>query len=227
MSSAKLGCRGGFEQPSNNCLWCRRLACIVQPRRPHYHTRHCFWTVAEVLRFAACLWFLFSPAASAQVTHGPPRIRNVYIPADQLELLFNNSSKGVLMPRDKILALWEEAQRHVPSQTPPTTDAVLSQAAYEARLEDRQLRVTGRIQIVKLCEGWQAVDLAFGGLAIESAQLGGQPARFGARTTAPCFWYWRRKAGSNWIWRCRRRWQARAGTWQLRSNCPRRRQRRY
>ncbi len=105
----------------------------------------------------------------------------------RLELLFANSSKGVLMPRDKVLALWKEAQRHAPPPPAPPAGAVLSRAVYEARLEDRQLRVTGRVRVVKLCDGWQAVDLAFGGLAIESAQLGGQPARFGRKPDGTLF----------------------------------------
>ncbi len=111
----------------------------------------------------------------------------MYIPADQLKLLFDSSSKGVLMPRDKILALWQEAQRHVQSQTVPPADAVLTQATYEARLDEHELRVTGRIQIAKLRGDWQAVDLPFGGLAIESAQLGGQPARFGRKDDGTLF----------------------------------------
>jgi len=134
-----------------------------------------------------CLLFLFPFLASAQVTHGPPRVRSVYIPADELKLLFDSSSKGVLMPRDKVLALWQEAQRHAPSPTAPPADAVLSQAAYEARLEDHELRMTGRLQIATLREGWQTVDLPFGGLAIESAQLGGQPARFGRKDDGALF----------------------------------------
>ncbi|NUQ63300.1 MAG: DUF1559 domain-containing protein [Pirellulales bacterium] len=139
-----------------------------------------------------CLWLvsllcLLPCSASAQVTHGPPRIRNVYIPADQLEVLFGSSSKGVLMPREKILALWEEAQRQEKTQTVPPADAVLSQAAYEAHLEKHELRVTGRIQIAKLRGDWQTVALPFGGVAIESAQLDGQPARFGRNDDGTLF----------------------------------------
>ena len=144
-------------------------------------------------RVLACLWLAFyllclhpSPA-SAQVTDGPPRIRNVYIPADQLKVLFGSSSKGVLMPRDEILALWREARSHVQTETVPPADAVLAQAAYEARLDDHELRVTGRIEIAKLRGDWQAVDLPFGGLAIESAQLAGQPARFGLKDDGALF----------------------------------------
>jgi hypothetical protein len=111
----------------------------------------------------------------------------VYIPADQLKVLFGSSSQGVLMPRDKILALWQKAQGHVQAQSVPPADTVLAQATYEARLDDHQLRVSGCIQIAKLRGDWQTVDLPFGGLAIESAQLGGEPARFGLRDDGALF----------------------------------------
>ncbi len=136
---------------------------------------------------AACLLCLLASPVSAQVVQGPPRIRNVYIPADQLDLLFEDSSRGVLMPRDKILSLWEEGRRLAPAQAHSPADAVPTRAAYEARLEDRQLRLTGCIHIAKLREGWQAVDLPFGGLAIESARLDGQPARFGRKDDGTLF----------------------------------------
>jgi len=147
---------------------------------PGYRLLACPW-------LASCLLCLVASPASAQVTHGPPRIRNVYIPADQLKVLFGSSSKGVLMPRDKILALWHEARSHVASETVPPADTVLAQAAYEARLDDHELRVTGRIRIANLRGGWQAVDLPFGGLAIESAQWGGRPARFGRKDDGTLF----------------------------------------
>jgi len=135
----------------------------------------------------ALLLCLLPSLAVAQVTQGPPRIRNVYIPADQLQLLFDSSSQGVLMPRDKILDLWEKAQLHSPSETAPPTDAVVTRAAYEAQLDAHELRITGRIQIAKLRGGWQAIELPFGGLAIESARVGDQPARFGRRDDGTLF----------------------------------------
>ena len=81
----------------------------------------------------------------AHVTHGPPRIRNVYIPADQIELLFANSSKGVLMPRDKVAGpLEERPSAMLRRRRRRRRAAVLSRAVYGARLEGRQLHVTGR-----------------------------------------------------------------------------------
>ncbi len=172
MRSDKLDCPGSF-----NALLRRRSERAGAGLTPVFGS----------LGLAVCLLCLFPPVASAQVTHGPPRIRNVYIPADQLNLLFGSSSKGVLMPRDKILALWEEGRRRKPPEKTPPADAVLSQASYEAQLDDHELRLTGRIQIAKLRAGWQTVDLAFGGLAIESAQLDGQPARFGSKDDGALF----------------------------------------
>ncbi|MBN2292274.1 MAG: hypothetical protein JXM70_07610, partial [Pirellulales bacterium] len=136
---------------------------------------------------AAVLLCLLPRPVSAQVTGGPRRIRNVYIPADQLKLLFKNSSKGVLMPREKVLALWKAAGNRVRSINAPPADAVLTQAVYESQLANHELRVTGRIQIAKLRAGWQSVDLPFGGLAIESAQLEGKPARFGRKDDGTLF----------------------------------------
>jgi len=94
----------------------------------------------------ACVLCLLVSSASGQVTHGPPRVRNVYIPADELKLLFDSSSKGVLMPRDKILALWQEGRRHSSSQALAPADTVLTEATYEAQLADHELRVTGRMK---------------------------------------------------------------------------------
>ncbi len=137
------------------------------------------------LLLAASSLCLSPQAASAQVTGGPPRIRNVYIPSDQLKVMFGSSSKGVLMPRDKVLALWKDA--HIESPRVLPADAVLTEATYDARLADHELRIAGRIEIAKLGGDWQAVDLPFGGLAIESAQLGSGPARFGRKDDGTLF----------------------------------------
>lgn len=134
-----------------------------------------------------CLLCLLGSSASAQISKGPPRIRNLYIPADQLQVLFDKKSKGVLMPREKILALWREGQRRGEPQTSLPVDTVLTQAEYETQLDEHALRITGRIRIAKLRAGWQAIDLPFGGLAIESAQVDGWPARFGRKDNGTLF----------------------------------------
>ncbi|MHB8952966.1 MAG: DUF1559 family PulG-like putative transporter [Pirellulaceae bacterium] len=136
---------------------------------------------------ATCLFGNCAPSAIAQVPGGPPRIRNIYIPSDQLEVLFGNTSQGVLMPREKIMALWREAQAMEQNRSDLPADTILTQANYHARLDAHELRITGRIQFEVLRAGWRAVDLSFGGLAIESARLGEQPAQFGRHDDGTLF----------------------------------------
>ena len=149
--------------------------------------------IISACRALGCLWFasctlsLSSPLAIAQISGGPPRVRNVYIPSDQLDILFESSAKGVLMPREKVLALWEDAREVGRPQTVPLADAVVTQATYEVRLNEKELHVEGRIEITKLRGDWQTVDLPFGGMAIESAELDGEPARFGRRDDGTLF----------------------------------------
>ncbi|TVS17816.1 MAG: DUF1559 domain-containing protein [Planctomycetaceae bacterium] len=129
---------------------------------------------------------ILASQASGDESQRPAWIRNVYIPADQVKVLFGSSSQGVLMPRDKILDLWQKARSETSPATAPV-DAVVTQAAYEAELEAHELSVTGRIEIVKLAAGWQKIDLPLGGLAIESARLDGQPAWLGQRNDGSVF----------------------------------------
>ena len=137
---------------------------------------------------ALSLLWLLSSFAAAQITQGPPRIRNVYIPADQLQILFAGSDQGVLLSRDKVLELWQKAQRQAAAKAvPPPAAAVATQAVYEAQLDAHELRIAGRIQIVALRGGWQTVALPLGGLAIQSAQLDGQPARLGRHEDGTLF----------------------------------------
>ena len=156
---------------------------------------------SAVRRLLACLWPAWcvlclasaqavaetAARATTRIAGGPPRIRNVYIPSDQLKVVFGSSARGVLMPRAKILALWRDVQGHEQSKAVPPADAVLTQATYEARLDEHEMQITGRIQISKLRGDWQTVELPFGGLAIEAAQLGGQPARFGLKDDGTLF----------------------------------------
>ena len=80
-----------------------------------------------------------------------------------------------------------EARRHARSQVVAAADAVLSQAAYEAKLGDCELRFTGRLQIAKFRQDRETLDLPFGGLAIESATLDGRPAQVGRKPDGTLF----------------------------------------
>ena len=128
-----------------------------------------------------CMLGVFGPQASAQQTGAAAYVRNMYIPADQLKIVFGTSARGVLMPRDKVLSLWQKGRNKGPVEAMPPAGAVLSQAVYDAHLAEHELRIAAHIHVAALRDGLQTVNLPFGGIAIESAQLDGKPARFGLR----------------------------------------------
>jgi hypothetical protein len=131
---------------------------------------------------------LLSHFATAQTDKGPPRIRNVYIPQEDLEAIFGEGNKGTLMTRQEFQELWEKAVgRGEPPALPPA-DAVLTRARYDAELAEHELRVTARVQLTKLQVAWQTVELQFGGLAVESAKIDGDPARLGRNPNGAIVW---------------------------------------
>jgi len=170
MNSDPFGCHGWAQAPRDGRRW--------------FVARAWRRVLGHLPLLALCV---LTSTSSAQVAKGPPRIRNLYIPADQVQVLFDDGAKGVLMPREKILSLWKKAQRQGKPEESAPADTVLAQATYEARLDEHALRIAGRIEIAKLRDGWQAVEMPFGGLAIESAQVEGRPARFGRKDDGTLF----------------------------------------
>ncbi len=139
------------------------------------------------------LWLILLPGdAVAQTDKGPPRVRNVYIPQDNLETLFGEGNKGTLMTRQEFQELWEKAHGRELPMTPPV-DGLITRARYEAALAENELHVTARLQLHKLEAGWQSFDLELGGMAVESAKIDGQPARVGRNANGGLVWSLRDK----------------------------------
>src|SRR5262245_41280540 len=145
-------------------------------------------TLATALAVAiASLLALQQPmAVFAQTEKGPPRVRHVYIPQEDLETIFGEGKKGALLTRDEFKELWQKAHGESP-QLPPA-DAVLTRARYEAELAEHEIRITAHIQLVKLQDAWQTVEIQFGGVAIESAEIDGQPAKLGRNSDGCLLW---------------------------------------
>ena len=154
----------------------------------HLRNRSCAfqYALAVVVVFAGLLGNQVV-SATAQTPTEPARIRNVYIPSDQLNILFGDASQGVMMPREKILELWQDARAAGQQQAEFPADSVLTQASYRAHLDANALRISGQIQFETFRPGWHVSDLSFGGLAIESARVGEQPAQLGRRDDGTMF----------------------------------------
>lgn len=90
----------------------------------------------------------------------------------------------VYMPHDEFLRLWKQAHPGVPEQAPAGVRAIVSHAEYAGRLENGLARFDGRLLIHHLGAGWVRVALPLDNVALEKAEIDGQPATLAGRETA-------------------------------------------
>lgn len=122
-------------------------------------------------------------APPAETAAEPLREQTIYIPYSKLRGVFEKEGRGVFLPYDKFQELWRQAREGSaakPEQKPPV-DALVTEIDNEAVVEKDAVRVTARITIEVLREGWHEVDLRLGDAAILATRLGEQPARVVSR----------------------------------------------
>lgn len=100
----------------------------------------------------------------------------VYLPLDQLDALMTRDRSGVLLPRNQYEALKTKAEANAGGTGVPETKALIYGAAYEATVSERQLLIKAKISIRQFPNSLTVIDLPVTGLAVESAQLDGEPA---------------------------------------------------
>ena len=114
------------------------------------------------------------PDPPAEVTE-----QTIYIPYEKLQAVFEKEGRGVFLPYKKFDALWKAAQRHAGRKTPvkPPVAAVMRQVESAATVGSHTVDVTAKLEIDLLGKGWITVPLRLKHSAIESATIGGKPAR--------------------------------------------------
>lgn len=138
----------------------------------------------SVIRVLLCGLLLVAGLFAQAVAQGEPASadplpepRRVYVPIADLEAVFEHDRQGVMLPAAEYAAL-EAAARAAAEGQPRTPDAiVLSEASYAARVEGDQLLLTATAEFTNFAEGWTRLVLPAGGLGVESAKLGDQPAK--------------------------------------------------
>ncbi|QDT30116.1 hypothetical protein Enr10x_54760 [Gimesia panareensis] len=100
----------------------------------------------------------------------------VYLPLDQLDALMTRDRSGVLLSRAQYEKLKKQAEVNAGGTGLPDTRVIVYGAAYEATISERQLIINAKISIRQFPQSLTVVSLPLTGLAVESAQLNGQPA---------------------------------------------------
>ncbi len=121
----------------------------------------------SVLAFFACL-----PVALAQ---DQPQPNEQFIPADQLEAVFDRDRRGVLMKREEFKALLEKARANAQIEAIPIP-IITEQASLTVTPGDQQAAVKMELRIRQYAEGWQTLRIRAGNLQVEKVEVDGQPA---------------------------------------------------
>jgi hypothetical protein len=109
--------------------------------------------------------------------------QQVFVPFDKMDEALAARGQGVFIPHSDFLTLWEEATRKEPDPVPPVppVDAAVVSASYEGTVEDEVVRFRGKLRISALKKEWGRLRLEFGGVALTSISLDGEPPLMTAR----------------------------------------------
>ncbi len=157
------------------------LATVIYPPVPSRRLPRAVSAAASVLLPALALWLGTARPAAAEETAPPEKVRELFVPFKDLNILLENQPRRVLLSREQYDELVEKAKitpaRHVPRA------AVLTAADYRGASDGQRVRFTGTLAIDVLEKGLQALPLDLSGVGLLSAKLDQRDASIG-RTPA-------------------------------------------
>ncbi len=109
----------------------------------------------------------------------PLKEQTIYIPYEELRKVFEKEGRGVFLPYERFQELWRAAREATvkpPDEAPPV-EALITEVLSEAEVATDVVRVTSRVHIELLTEGWHQIPLRLGDAAITSARIGDESAR--------------------------------------------------
>ncbi len=105
--------------------------------------------------------------------------QSIYIPYEKLREVFEREGRGVFLPYEEFIDLWQAARKaHAPPEevTPPV-DALVTEFSGVATVSRDVVTVEADVHVELLKEGWHQVPLRLADVAVTRATLGGEPAR--------------------------------------------------
>ncbi len=119
-----------------------------------------------------------SPGAPADAVPGVGVERQIYLPYEDLEAVFEKDGRGVVVPYREFLQLWNElnAKRAEEAEEEPPLGGVVKSAVYTAELKGQgdaaSLVIQGKIEVESFRKGWATIALGRGPLNIVEANTG-------------------------------------------------------
>lgn len=124
---------------------------------------------------ALLLLITMLPCATAQEPVQPPQPNEQFIPADQLEAVFERDRRGVMMKRAEFKSLLEKARANSATQNIPSP-VIAEQASLTVTPGEQQATVRMELKVRQYAEGWQTLRLRAGNLLVEKVEIDGQAA---------------------------------------------------
>lgn len=117
-----------------------------------------------VVAVLACVSGSRGQDASGDEAPDAPSPRTVYVPYRELKGVFDNLGAGVIVPYSEWLKLRQQIERAAPPGA--AVPAVITQAAYRAKVEKDLVRVTARLKVNVPGEPWVEIPMRFGDAAV-------------------------------------------------------------
>lgn len=108
------------------------------------------------------------------------RERTVYVPYEKLKETFEKEGRGVFLPYEEFLKLWNAGQPKPPDRKEirPPADAAVTGGAYAGKAGDKAVRFEVTFTVRALAEKWAEVPLPLKNIAVETVKVSDPAAVF-------------------------------------------------
>jgi len=118
--------------------------------------------------------------AHAQDKHSEQKLgRQSFIPADQLDTIFERSPHGVMLPRAEFQDLLRKAQNAQAHAADIPAQTIMRSVSYDVTQQAEHAIVRLTIDVEQFANDWQALEIPVGNLLVEEATIAGNPAALG------------------------------------------------
>jgi hypothetical protein len=138
--------------------------------------------------FPIILAAMLSAAASSLEAQQPAprpvvREQTVYVPYERLDAVFEKEGRGIFLPYEEFLKLWEATQPKPPPPPPdtPPAAAVIRAGAYSGAILGELARFEVTYGAEALGDGWSELELPLREVAVEAVKLSDPQAVLAAR----------------------------------------------